>query len=81
MLRRVACCISAVGILGFGVVGASGASAAQAPSCVGQFGMALAPQSAGALGGFVRDVARTTEPNLGVGDVAPDATSEHDNCS
>jgi hypothetical protein len=43
--------------------------------------MAAAPQSAGAFGGFVRVVARTTDPNLGVGDVAPDATSDHSACS
>jgi hypothetical protein len=80
-LQRVTCCISAVGVLGLGVVSASEASAAEAPSCVGQFVMVLAPQSAGAFGGFVRVVARTTDPNLGVGDVAPDATSDHGDCS
>jgi hypothetical protein len=80
-LRRVACCISAVGILGLGAASASEASAAEAPSCVGQFVVALAPQSAGAFGEIVRDVAQTTEPNLGVGDVAPDATSDHGSCS
>jgi hypothetical protein len=80
-LRRVTCCIGAVGSLGLGVVGASEASAAQTPSCVGQFVMALAPHSAGAFGGFVGEAARATEPNLGVGDVAPDATSDHGDCS
>jgi uncharacterized membrane protein YeiH len=79
--RRVICCVCAAGTLGLGVVSASQASAAEAPSCVGQFVMALAPHSGGAFGGFVRDVARTTEPNLGVGDVAPDATSDHGDCS
>jgi hypothetical protein len=78
-LRRVICCIGAAGVVGLGVVGASAASAA--PSCVGQFVMAAAPHSAGGFGGFVQDVARTTDPNLGVGDVAPDATSDHDACS
>jgi hypothetical protein len=43
--------------------------------------MAIAPHSGGTFGGFVRDVARTTEPNLGVGDVAPDATSDHGGCT
>jgi hypothetical protein len=43
--------------------------------------MATAPHSAGVFGAFVRDVARTTEPNLGAGDVAPDATSDHHDCS
>jgi uncharacterized membrane protein YeiH len=68
-------------MFGLGALSATGASAAEAPSCVGQFVMATAPHSAGAFGGFVRDVARTTEPNLGVGDVAPDATSDHSACS
>ena len=76
-LRRVICCIGAAGVVGLGVIGASPSSAAEGPSCVGQFVMAAAPQSAGAFGGFVRVVARTTDPNLGVGDVAPDATSDH----
>jgi hypothetical protein len=80
-LRRVTCCIGVVGILGSGVVGASAASAAEAPSCVGQFVTALAPHSAGAFGGVVREVAQTTDPNLGLGDVAPDATSDHGSCS
>jgi hypothetical protein len=80
-LRRVTCCIGAVGAVALGVAGASPASAAEGPSCVGQFVMAAAPQSAGAFGGFVRVVAQTTEPNLGIGDVAPDATSDHDACS
>lgn len=78
-LRRISCGFGAIVVLGLGV--ASEASAAQAPSCVGQFVMALAPHSSGAFGGFVRDVARTTEPNLGLGDVAPDATSDHGECS
>jgi hypothetical protein len=43
--------------------------------------MANAPHSAGAFGGFVRDVAQSIEPNLGVGDVAPDATNDHTDCS
>jgi hypothetical protein len=80
-LRRVTCCIGAAGVVGLGVIGASPASAAEGPSCVGQFVMAAAPQSAGAFGGFVRVVARTTDPNLGVGDVAPDATGDHGACS
>jgi uncharacterized membrane protein YeiH len=80
-LRRVTCCIGAAGVVAFGVAGASPASAAEGPSCVGQFVMAAAPQSAGTFGGFVRVVARTTDPNLGVGDVAPDATSDHGACS
>jgi hypothetical protein len=80
-LRRVICCIGAAGVVGLGVIGASPSSAAEGPSCVGQFVMAAAPQSAGAFGGFVRVVARTTDPNLGVGDVAPDATSDHSACS
>jgi hypothetical protein len=80
-LRRITCYISAAGVVGLGVVGASPAGAANAPSCVGQFVMAAAPQSAGAFGEFVAVVARTTEPNLGVGDVAPDATSDHGACS
>jgi len=80
-LRQVISCLCAVGALGLGGVGAAQASAAQPPSCVGQFVMALAPHSGGAFGGFVRDVARTTEPNLGVGDIAPDATSDHTDCS
>jgi hypothetical protein len=80
-LRRISCCIGAAGVLGLGVVGATPASAAEGPSCVGQFVMAAAPHSSGAFGGFVRVVARTTEPNLGVGDVAPDATSDHGACS
>ena len=80
-LRRVTCCIGAAGVLSLGVVGASPASAAEGPSCVGQFVMANAPHSAGAFGGFVRVVAQTTQPNLGVGDVAPDATSDHSACS
>jgi hypothetical protein len=80
-LRQVICFIGAVGVVGLGVVGSSSASAAQGPSCVGQFVMAAAPHSAGAFGGFVNDVARTTDPNLGVGDVAPEATSAHDACS
>ena len=79
--RRVTCVIGAAGVMGLGVVGSSPASAAQGPSCVGQFVMAAAPQSGGAFGGFVNDVARTTDPNLGLGDVAPDATSDHDACS
>ena len=78
-LRRVICCIGAAGVVGMGVVGAPPASAA--PSCVGQFVMVAAPQSAGGFGAFVQDVARTTDPNLGVGDVAPDATSDHGACS
>jgi uncharacterized membrane protein YeiH len=78
---RVISCVCAVGTLALGSVSVSQASAAQAPSCVGQFVMVLAPHSSGAFGGFVRDVARTTEPNLGVGDVAPDATSDHSDCS
>jgi hypothetical protein len=80
-LRRVTCCIGAIGAVGLAVAGASPASAAEGPSCVGQFVMAAAPQSAGAFGAFVRVVAQTTDPNLGVGDVAPDATSDHDACS
>jgi hypothetical protein len=80
-VRRVTCCVGAVAGLGLGVLGASEASAAESPSCVGQFVMALAPHSAGAFGGFVGQVARTTEPNLGVGDVAPDATSDHGDCA
>jgi hypothetical protein len=80
-LRRVTCCIGAAGVVALGAVGASPASAAEGPSCVGQFVMAAAPQSAGAFGGFVQGVARTTEPNLGLGDVSPDATSDHGACS
>ena len=79
-LRRSACSVGAVGLLALGVLSPD-ATAAQAPSCVGQFVMANAPHSAGAFGGFVSDVAQTTEPNLGVGDVAPDATSDHASCS
>jgi hypothetical protein len=75
-LRRV-WCIGTVGIFSLGALSATGASAAETPSCVGQFVTAAAPHGAGAFGGFVRDVARTTEPNLGVGDLAPDATSDH----
>jgi hypothetical protein len=78
---RVICGVCAAATVGLGIVGASQASAAQAPSCVGQFVMVLAPHSSGAFGGFVRGVAQTTEPNLGVGDVAPDATSDHGACS
>jgi uncharacterized membrane protein YeiH len=81
MTLRRACCLGTVGMFGLGALGATGAPAAEAPSCVGQFVKATAPHSAGAFGGFVRDVARTTEPNLGVGDVAPDATSDHSACS
>jgi hypothetical protein len=80
-LRRVTCGIGTVALLAVSGLGTTEASAAQQPSCVGQFVMALAPHSAGAFGGFVADVARTTEPNLGVGDVAPDATSDHGACS
>ena len=79
--RPLICCIGVLGALGLGAVTASQASAAGAPSCVGQFAMAIAPHSGGTFGGFVRDVARTTEPNLGVGDVAPDATSDHGGCT
>jgi hypothetical protein len=80
-LRRVTCAIGATALLGLGAVNASAASAAEGPSCVGQFVMAVAPHSAGGFGGFVNVVARTTEPNLGVGDVAIDATSDHGHCS
>ena len=80
-LRRVTCCIGAAGVVALGAVGASPASAAEGPSCVGQFVMAAAPQSAGAFGAFVRVVAQSTDPNLGLGDVAPDATAAHDACS
>jgi hypothetical protein len=79
-VRRTTSWIAAVGVLAFGGL-VSTAGAAQAPSCVGQFVMANAPGSAGAFGGFVSEVARTTEPNLGIGDVAVDATSSHDDCS
>jgi hypothetical protein len=78
-LRRVIVCIGAAGVVGLGAT--SPASAADGPSCVGQFVKAAAPQSAGTFGGFVRVVARTTDPNLGVGDVALDATSDHGACS
>jgi hypothetical protein len=79
--QRGACWIVTVALLAVGSLSPTAANAAQAPSCVGQFVMALAPHSAGAFGGFVRDVAQSTEPNLGVGDVAPDATSDHTSCS
>jgi hypothetical protein len=79
--RRATCWIGTVGLLALGSFSPAAAHAAQPPSCVGQFVMANAPHSAGAFGGFVSDVARTTEPNLGVGDVAPDATRDHTSCS
>ena len=80
-LRRVKCCIGVAGVVALGAVGASPAGAAEGPSCVGQFVMAAAPHSAGGFGGFVQVVAKTTDPNLGLGDVSPDATSPHDACT
>jgi hypothetical protein len=79
-LRRRTCLIGTVVVLGLGTLGPT-ASAQEGPSCVGQFVMAAAPHSAGTFGGFVRVVAKTTQPNLGVGDVAVDATRDHASCS
>jgi hypothetical protein len=62
------------------VASAAGGASPKA-SCVGQFVAAVAPQSSGAFGQFVTVVAQTTEPNLGLGDVAVDATAPHDQCA
>jgi hypothetical protein len=63
------------------VASAAGAGVSPEASCVGQFVAAVAPQNSGAFGQFVQGVAQTTEPNLGLGDVAVDATAPHDQCS
>jgi len=63
------------------VAGVAGGGVSPKASCVGQFVAAVAPQNSGAFGQFVAVVAQTTEPNLGLGDVAVDATAAHDQCT
>ena len=77
-LRQGTRWVATVAVLAIGSLGPASANAA--PSCVGQFVMAAAPQSAGAFGQFAQEAAKTTEPNLGLGDVSPDATSDHSSC-
>ena len=74
--------LAAIAVVSVALAAASGAGGASPKaSCVGQFVAAVAPQSSGAFGSFVMGVAQTTEPNLGVGDVAVDATAPHDQCT
>jgi hypothetical protein len=80
MARKRLCCVLTTGLFGLAAFGPTAANAQQAPSCTGQFVMSVAPQSAGAFGAFARNAAQTADPNLGIGDISPEARSDHSAC-
>ena len=77
-MRALAAIAVVSGVLA--VAAPAGGAVSPDASCVGKFVIAVAPQNSGAFGQFVAGLTRTTEPNLGLGDLVGDATAPHDRC-